>query len=154
MKTLKEPLFRLPFLFLTLTCTSLAAQQNDLHLSDTSLTSKYERETIYLRFSTYVKDNEAYEIGIIGEVIKHDMMVSPDAMIEFKKYQKQRKWSLVLAGLQLVTQVAAYSTRDKSWRRGLLIGSGAVAIVSIPFYIGSQRNLNKAVWIRNRDVLE
>ena len=144
----------MPFLIFAVTNTSLVAQLNDLHFNGTSLPSNYQTETIYLRFSTYVKDSQVYQIGIIGEILKHDMMLSPDAMIVFKKYQRQKKWSLVCAGVQLATQVAAFSTRDKSWRTGLLIGSGAVAVVSIPLYIGSQRNLNKAVWIRNRDVLK
>ena len=113
----------------------------------------YQSESIYLQLGTYTKNGLKYDIGIIGGRLKHEMLVSPEAMAVFKKYQKQKTWSLVCAGAQLVTQVAAFTTRDKSRRTALHISGGAISIVSIPLYFGSYKNLNKAVWIRNGAVL-
>jgi hypothetical protein len=62
--------------------------------------------------------------------------------------------TLVFAGLQLATQIAAFTSRDKSTRTGLFIGAGVISVVSVPIYIGSQKNLNHAIWIRNGAVLK
>lgn len=141
-------------LILTSCFSDITAQQNDSLEHTTSVSNAYQTETIYLRFSTFEKNKELYEIGIFGEGLKQEMSISPDAMAVFKKYQKQKRWSAVCAGLQLVTQIAAFTTRDKSQRTGLHIGGAGISIVAVPLFIGSTKNLNKAVWIRNGEVLK
>lgn len=133
---------------------SLEAQLSDSTFNRSEVDLRDQTESIYLRFSTYIKDDKAYPIGIMGGGIKQEFAISPDAMGAFKAYQKQKKWSLVCTGIQLVTQIAAFTTKDKSLRTGLLIGAGAVSVINVPLYIGSNNNLSRAVWIRNRDVLK
>ncbi len=136
-----------------LSINSIWAQQNDSLVSKDSLSLRYKAETIHLRFATYVKDDSVYNIGIVGEVLKHEMVISPAAMEVYKKYQKQKRWTFAFAAAQLALEVAAFTTKNKSRRTGLFIGAGAVSIVTIPLFFGSTKNLNKAVWIRNGEVL-
>ena len=132
---------------------SLSAQQDTSEINKDSLALKYKTETIYMQLSTYTKNNQKYDIGMTGGGMKNEMMLSPDAMPYFKKYQKQKIWTLVCTGIQVVMEVAAFTTHDKSRRTALHIGGGVVSLVTIPLYFGSYKNLNKAVWIRNGDVL-
>jgi hypothetical protein len=90
-----------PILFSLLICFifsihSIWAQQNDSLVSKASWNLRYQTETIHLRFATYVKNDSVYNIGIVGEVLKHEMVISPEAMEVYKKYQKQKRWTLVL----------------------------------------------------------
>ena len=151
---MKKAFLLLPLLLLLSSRAIVLSQEKDFHFSQTAGVSNYQSETIHLRFATYVKNNERFDLGLVGEGLKHEMMVSPEAMAVFNQYQKQRRWTLVCAGLQLATQIAAFTTRDKSTRTGLFIGAGVISVVSVPIYIGSQKNLNHAIWIRNGAVLK
>lgn len=81
------------------------------------------------------------------------MMISPDAVIVFKKFQHQRNWLFLISGLELATSIAALTSKNKHLKTGMLISGAALSVISIPLYIGSVNNENKAVWLRNRDVL-
>ena len=142
MKTIKMPIL-LVLLLCLLTFNALNAQQD----------STYSTETIYLTFSGFVKNNKHVGMSISGKELKKELMVSPDALIMFKKYQRKRNWTFVFSGLQLATEITAFTTKNKSLKTGLLIGGGALSAFTIPLYIGSMNNINKAVWLRNRDVL-
>jgi hypothetical protein len=141
-------------LSLSLFNISLIAQQDSVRFSNDYMHSKYQNETIYLQLNTYTKDNKAHDLGMFGGGLTNEMKVSPDAMVIFKKYQKQKVWSFVCAGLQMATEIAAFSTPNRSRRTALQIGGGVISIVSVPLYFGSTKNLNKAVWIRNEKVLK
>ena len=152
-RTMDKPFRFFLILLLNWSAFSLEAQWIDSTFHRLEPAVKDQTESIYLRFSTYIKDDKAYPIGIMGGGIKQEFVISPDAMGAFKAYQKQKKWSLICTGIQLVTQIAAFTTKDKSLRKGLLIGAGAVSVINVPLYIGSNNNLSKAVWIRNKEVL-
>ena len=151
---MKTFLYLLPVLFPTMFTSFITAQDNDFHFSETALPGKYQTETIYLRFNKFGKNGQWQDIGIVGEGLKPEMVISPDAMTIFKKYQRQKRWSLVCAGLQIVTEVAALTTGNKAKRTGLHIGGVGISLIAVPIYIGSYQNLNKSVWIRNGDVLK
>ena len=144
MEIIKMPILRFLLPVCMFTFSTLNAQQDDT----------YNTETIYLTFSGFVKNNKPVGMGISGKELKKELMVSPDALIMFKKYQRKRNWTFVFSGLQLATEITALTTKNKSLKTGLLIGGGALSAFTIPLYIGSMNNINKAVWLRNRDVLK
>jgi hypothetical protein len=150
---MKKPKFFSLQLCFILSSHFIWAQQNNSLVSKDSLSLQYKTETIHLRFATYVKNDSAFNIGFVGEGLKHEMMISLEAMEVYKKYQKQKRWSLVCTAAQLGLEVAGLTTKNKSQRTGLFIGAAAVSIVTVPLFIGSTKNLNKAVWIRNGEVL-
>lgn len=151
MKTMK--IIQLILLLILITIGTLCAQQNDSLPQTITPLSKYQAETIYLTFSGFIKNGKADDMGLSGGKLKKEMMVSPDALIVFKKFQHQRNWLFLFSGLQLGTSIAALTTKNKSMKTGMLISGAALSVISIPLYIGSVNNENKAVWLRNRDVL-
>ena len=115
--------------------------------------TRYEKETIYITMTGYMKNNKAYDIGLTGGKLKKEMMVSPEAVVVFEKFQHQRGWTYLFSGLQLAAEITSLTTKDKKLRTGMLIGAGVMSGIIIPLYIGSSKNLSKAVWIRNGAVL-
>ncbi|HLF65667.1 MAG TPA: hypothetical protein VI603_18035 [Saprospiraceae bacterium] len=113
----------------------------------------YRTETIYLRLNTYVKNEQVYTIGFMGGNLRREMEISREAMVTYKRYQRQRMLGTILSGAGLVAEIAALSTNSTQMRDGLIIGGLACALISLPFSINADRNLNRAVWIRNGDVL-
>jgi|GEM_PF-3294038 len=145
---------RLIVLFiLTMMIAFANAQPPEVNETPPSLAAKYNAEAIYLRYSTYTKNNEVYRIGVLGGGLKHEFDSSPDAMTLFKKYQRQRRWSLVCSALQVTAAAVAFSTRDRGRRSTFQISGAAISIVAVPLYIGSYNNLNKAVWFRNGAIM-
>ncbi|MGB3081241.1 MAG: hypothetical protein WBB31_19315 [Saprospiraceae bacterium] len=132
---------------------SMTAQKNDTITMHISPVSKYQAETIYLTFSGFVKNGKADDMGLSGGKLKKEMMISPDAVIVFTKFQHQRNWLFLLSGLELATSITALTAKNKSLKTGMLISGAALSVISIPLYIGSINNENRAVWLRNRDVL-
>ncbi len=151
MKTIKT--IQLIIVLVFIAVSTVRAQQNDSIPQAVAPVSKYQAETIYLTFSGFVKNGKADDMGLTGGKLKKEMMVSPDALIVFRKFQKQRNWIYLLSGLQLATSISALTTKNKSMKTGMLISGAALSVISIPLYIGSVNNENKAVWLRNRDVL-
>ncbi|MEP6647616.1 MAG: hypothetical protein ABJC12_11065 [Saprospiraceae bacterium] len=149
---MQKNIFPLTFVFALLTFFQVSAQTDSLRLKS-SFESRYQAESIYVTLTGYRKNDKLYDIGAIGGKMKNEFTASPDAIPIFEKYQRQRKWTLLFSGIQLATEITALTTKNKSLRTGLLIGAGATSIVIIPLFLASNKNLSKAVWIRNRDVL-
>jgi hypothetical protein len=151
MKSIKT--IQLLILLAVIAINTVSAQQNDSIPQTSAPISKYQAETIYLTFSGFIKNGKADDMGLSGGKLKKEMMVSPDALVVFRKFQHQRNWIFLFSGLQLGTSIYALTTKNKSMKTGMLISGAALSVISIPLYIGSVNNENKAVWLRNRDVL-
>ena len=118
------------------------------------VTEKYESQTIYLQSGGYVKDGKKYHLGFFGEKLKKEMEVSPEAMIIYEKFQKQHRRDLILAGVIITAGFSALLVHDRGLKNGLLLGGAAIPLVTIPFGNSAGNNFQKAIWIRNRDVLK
>ncbi|MGB4848250.1 MAG: hypothetical protein WBP41_10055 [Saprospiraceae bacterium] len=152
MKTIQT--IQLLILLVIIAISTVSAQQNDSLPQTITPVSKYQAETIYLTFSGFIKNGKADDMGLSGGKLKKEMMISPDAVIVFKKFQHQRNWLFLISGLELATSITALTSKNKSLKTGMLISGAALSVISIPLYIGSINNENKAVWLRNRDVLK
>jgi hypothetical protein len=135
------------FLLAVVACTLVSAQ---------SVSEKYEMETIYLSTGKYIKNGEKYPLGLFSQHLKKEMKVSPEAVIEFRRYEKKRNWGMVFiaagAGSYL-TGLALDSASDEV-RGGLLIGGLGLTLTSVPFGIQSMNSYHKAIWLRNGAVLK
>ncbi len=117
-------------------------------------TDKYEKETIYMQAGKYAKNDHLYSPGFLGKNLKQEMTISPDALDVFEKYQKSIKWGIALSSLALISAVVSLSIKDKSVSTGLFGITTAAVIVNYPLARSSTKNFNKAIWLRNRDVLK
>ena len=107
-----------------------------------------------MKGNKFIKDGIEYPSGFLFQNLKREMEVSPHAVIEFKKYEKNRNIGIGLSITGLV--VALYSINRigrNEVNEGVLLGSLGASLISIPFSIKSTNHFHKAIWIRNGDAL-
>jgi hypothetical protein len=118
-------------------------------------TSKYESQTIYMQKLKYVKDGHLYRMGFIGNKLKQEMLISPDALKLFEKYQKKQKWGNAMTLLMVGAGIISFSAeRGSTLSNGAFISMGVFALAGITITYGADDYFNKAIWLRNRDVLK
>ena len=115
---------------------------------------KYQTESIYFKGSKYVKNGIEYRIGFLGKNLKKEMEVSPNAVIEYNIFEKKRNTALILSSIGLATLVSAIFVDNKDIQTGLIIGGIGLTIVSFPFTTKASNSFQKAVWIRNGEILK
>ena len=140
--------------YLISACSPLTAQE-----SDSLLKSKYEHETLMLEGNrnVYCKNNQFKKIGFSGAGLEKEFKdATPESKEELHAFRKHRKRGnlLLIAG-------------------GVVFVSGAVLapVIALPVFVGafgtgigtyyvgaynyykSNRHLQKAIWLRNRDLL-
>lgn len=114
---------------------------------------KYKTESIYFKGFKYVKNGVEYPVGFFGKNLKKEMEVSPNAVIEYKRYEKKRNTALVIYSIGLATVISGLVVDDNNLRNGLLIGGAGVTIVSFVISDKADESFEKAVWIRNGEIL-
>ncbi|PBQ33828.1 hypothetical protein CNR22_19255 [Sphingobacteriaceae bacterium] len=126
---------------------------------DSVFKEKYEKETVLLDLNTncYTKNNTTKKIGFFGKKINTEFEnVGPESQQEYKRFRKQTKRGKILAiagGVAFLTVAAAAPViAIPVFAIGFGGGVGAYSIGLTEIY-RSRRHLNKAVWLRNRDVL-
>lgn len=136
-----------------LTLTSLFIFQAS-HAQDAYKT--FKMESIYLHGNKFVKNDIKYPVGIFSSNLANEMEVSPHAVAEWKKYKSFRNWSFItsIVGLGLTLRALTLPLDKKNLRTGLLIGGFGLTIASIPISVKSSNQLQKAIWTRNRDILQ
>lgn len=148
------------FVICLATCL-LAAMFNGLKAQNSNevFKEKYEKETLLLDVDNnkFVKNKEKKKIGFSGKSLKPEFeSVSPESKEEFltfRKRSKRGKVLLIAGGTVFVTAlVVAPFIVGPVFAASFGSGIGA-------YYVGvhdvrvSRRHLNKAIWLRNRDVL-
>jgi hypothetical protein len=141
---MKRPWLILIIIVITGTLHSLSAQFNDI----------YQNETIYLQNSTYIKGGIKYPLGFFHSRLKKEMQISPDAMLEFRKYERKRNAFIATYAVGSALLISNVFVKSANTQRVLLGAGIGVMVISLPFSIQSGNHLQKAVWIRNGDVLE
>ena len=134
-------------LCLLFTVTSLSTVQAQFE------NKKYETESIYFKGSKYIKNGQAYPMGFGAKNLKKEMEISPTALIEFNKFEKNRNKALIFSTIGLATLVSSLIVDNQDVQTGLLIGGLGFTVVSFPFSIKASNNFEKAVWIRNGEIL-
>ena len=121
-----------------------------------SIIEKYEKETIYLSGNKYIKNGEKYPLGLLYGKLEKEMEVSPAAQLEWGKYKKSRNGFLATYGVGAAALVAGILIHEENEDvSNVLVGSGAAAVlVSLPLSLNMQKRAQKAIWLRNRDVLK
>ena len=114
---------------------------------------KYQSESIYFKGPKYVKNGIEYRIGFLGKNLKKEMEVSPNAVIEYNIFEKKRNTAAILSSIGLASLVSAIFVDDKDIQTGLIIGGVGLTIVSFPFATKASNSFQKAVWIRNGEIL-
>jgi len=133
---------------LSISLFSLNAQESAI--------KKYQANSIYLQTGfgglKYVKEGQVQRIGFMGNKLKQEMQVSPNAIIEFKKYQKNRWISIglsVASGVLLVSSISDGEFKSTPYWLGL-----GTTMMSGLFGVHSFNKRGKSIWIYNHDTLK
>lgn len=134
-----------------------------------SLKDKFSKDAIYLQMGffsgqKYIKNGVSHRVGLFNRDLYKEMKPSKDAFKEYKKFTKNRNTGIILSvtGSFLVAGGFIYMLKDSraTNRRSIAIANSLIyaglisSFVSIHFNLKSNNNLHKAVWLRNRDLLE
>lgn len=131
----------------------LSSIHANAQLDTAALKLKYEKEVIYFSGVHYIKGDIKYRY----KQLKNEFNFSPEGMQAFKMHEsdarKSRRYARV--GLAVFTSalVVGFNTDQDQLALGLLIGAYVPMVVSIHFSTRAHKKMQKAVWLRNRDVL-
>jgi len=145
--------------WLMLTAFSPAMQaQTSINTAAVGITdqkSVYESETIYLNgnMTRYTKNYAEKRVGVFGRFLKKEFETcSPESREEMLRSSKNKKQGTILSTTGGVALAAAIIITGP-------IGLGLAGAALVPYTIGiiklnrSQNQVQKAVWLHNRDVL-
>lgn len=109
----------------------------------------YASNSIYFKGTNYVKNGETYSAGLFQGKLAKEMEVSPDAVIEFNQFKRNRNASLILSTLAVGAALLAPRVNNADAQTVMVLGGAAAVIASIPLAFKAQNKLQKAVWLRN-----
>lgn len=117
---------------------------------------KYDHESIYLKTTPfvgmrYVKDGVMKPVGFYAYRLQNELEVSPNAVMELKKYRRN---SLIASGLGVlggILFVNALNVNDNelAW----IVGGLGAGIASGVLSVNAGNSLQKSIWWYNRDIL-
>ena len=115
---------------------------------------KYQTESIYLKGSKYVKNGVEHSIVSWNGELKKEMEISPNAVMEYAKFQQKRKTAFFVTVLGLVSIASSVIVdNNEGLQTGLLLGGFGLFVVSVPISAKANQSLQKAIWLRNGDIL-
>jgi len=139
-------LFRHTILVFTLLfCVFRVEAQRTFTLQD------YNEQTIYLEApNRYIKNNQVYT----GQrALAAEFRMSPGGMNLYVRSKRNRNIAAVVSLLGTAGSIYALVNRNQvNWKPFFWVSLGT-GIISVPLNAAANRQLNQAVWLRNRDVL-
>ncbi len=125
------------------------------NVSTDPLKARYENETLH--FSNGYISKGLNEERIRWADLKKEFSMSPEGAKEFDLFRKKKTTATILAGLALgcvITGSIIEHNTPKSTPAAILVGFGiGCEIDLLPYFIGGEKRLHHAIWLRNRDVL-
>ena len=140
--------FLIPFLIPLLSLAFEATAQ----LDSLALWRKYEKEAIYFSGSGYIKGDQKYPI----RDLKKEFEFSPLGKEVYRMSRSDKNMgraSVILGFVSYSVWINSISKNTKHPSPTPLLATVGFWGISIPFSIRSVNRMNKAVWLRNRDVL-
>lgn len=115
------------------------------------LRDKYNKEAILLSFPFYYKNEARYPL----KKLKEELFIAPKAYIAFEQGYKRYKTGKILTYTALAANIVSLATlnSNRQLSTGLLIGTVVTNIVGMRISFGGKRLIEKAVFLRNRELL-
>ena len=130
----------------------LLVMDANAQLDSVSFRRIYEKDVIYFYGSGYVKNNVKYPY----KSIKHEFNSSKGGQLMYLSARADRKNQLILAGIGLTAFASAFvaaNNNQKQLANGLFFKPTTPNVTSIKFGLHSLNKTQKAIWLRNCDVL-
>ncbi|MBX2914418.1 MAG: hypothetical protein KF856_03990 [Cyclobacteriaceae bacterium] len=116
---------------------------------DSTMFRKYKSETIYFKGNKFIKKDQLYPL----RNLKNEFKLSNEGEQLYKDYKSDQRVFLISYSIGVGALLTAIAIKNPT-TSSVLGGVGTTGIgVSIPFLVRGQNLLQKAIWIRNRDVL-
>ena len=116
-----------------------------------SLKRKYESEAIWLEIPHYWKNGERMHFSKLKNEFNNSTRGKIEYEVGIKKYKTGRVLAFVSAAAIIGSVIALDSNQPLAY--GLLAGGVVINLISIKFAIDGRRQLQKAVFLRNQDLL-
>lgn len=112
----------------------------------------YNKETIYLlNGSSYVKNNVIYS----GKSrLLQEFSISPGGLQLYRRSRKNKNIATVISLVGGVGSIAALVSGHRPAIRSFFWVSLGTGLVSSAFSMNAGKQLNQAVWLRNRDAMQ
>ena len=115
------------------------------------LTDNYDRYTIYLKKKGFEKNGQRIPYGTFKKNLKKELTASPLALEEYKR-SCTNAW--VATGCTIAATVLTLSGIQRiGFKKETTYSGVGLNLLAIPFKIKSQNQLNRAVWLYNRDAI-
>ena len=129
----------------------LSGLMESIYAQTGALTDNYDRYTIYLKKKGFEKNGQRIPYGAFKKNLKKELTASPLALQEYKR-SRTNLW--VAIGSSVVSAAFVFSSaRSDNYRKELNYVGLSFNLLSIPFKIKSQNQLNRAIWLYNRDAI-
>ena len=129
--------------------TYAISAQNSLN-SDT-LRHKYDRNTIYLKKGGFEKDGQTIRFGAFKKNLKKELTVSPMALQAYKR-SRTNFW-VAMSCTAVSTALTLSGIQRKYIYKELSYSGLSLSLLTIPFNIKAQNQLNRSIWLYNRDAI-
>ncbi len=140
----RKILFKAIFLLLAAS-GSIMAQSNSFSLGD------YNEKTIYLYGTNgYIKNNTYYSGH---RLLMKEFSVSPGGLELYLRSRRNRNIALAVSLLGTAGSLYALLNRNKIDWRPFFWTSLGTGLIAAPINMTASKQLNQAVWLRNKDVL-
>lgn len=132
---------------LTFCVINLSYSQTD----SLALKKVYEKDVIYLSGKKYIKNNNLYPLYNL----KSEFKENSEGLLVYQMYENDFGVSRVFSTIGTIGFIASYFVGQRNPNAGYatLIASGLAITISQPYSARAKKRINKAVWLRNRDVL-
>lgn len=132
----------------SITTYAISAQSS---LYSDTLIHKYDRNTIYLKKGGFEKNGQTIRFGALKKNLKKELTASPMALQEYKR-SRTNFW--VAMSCTVVSTALTLSGIQRKYIYKELSYSGlSLSLLTIPFNIKAQNQLNRAVWLYNREAI-
>lgn len=109
---------------------------------------------IKLNGLTYELNGVRKPCGVFHKNIKKELEISPNAIIEFKKFERNRKIAFAVYAGSLASMIVVSQIEKEPSKRLFnlrIVGLASIFII-VPILSKSQKHLHKAIGYRNYDV--
>lgn len=121
-------------------------------IDSVQLRKKYETEVIRVRSFGYDKGDTSFKLRNLKNEFEH----SPEGKKYFQLFKKDRRNLWICTAAWYLTYGGAYFAKGYNQNvlgNSLLIGSFIPLGLSFHYVLRGESRLQKAIWVRNRDVL-
>ncbi len=115
--------------------------------------SLYIRNTIYIQGNKFVKNDSFYYFGSSYKKLAKEFESNPNAYFYFHNSWSNKKWSRI-SSLLAVGALALSTSKNETVKK--VSGISLIPLLYLSFHLSNEAkiNLNKSVWLRNKDVLK